>query len=163
MRRLIAVLFTMFLAEATLAQPPSRGDAATIAFASSYLSAYQALDLARLEAHYAESAVFNDPTSQRIPGIGGPFVWQGREKIMTGLREWKKSISSLRYDVDEVYEASGHVVFIGVVNPVVSGPSGTKHYRYRIVSVITVDGGRVLEHRDYTDYAGATVTAGSAR
>jgi ketosteroid isomerase-like protein len=154
LRTVSAILLVLALAGPTAAGPAPRGDAATIAVATAYLEAYQALDLARLQGLYAENATFDDPTSLRVRGIGGPFVWRGRAEILAGIRSWTKSISSLRYDIDDVYEASGRVVFIGAVNPAVATPNGPTQFRYRIVTIVTVEGGRISEHRDYTDYAG---------
>jgi ketosteroid isomerase-like protein len=155
-RAVIATLAVLALAGPPAAGSSPRGNAETITAATTYLEAYQALDLARLQALYTENATFDDPTSLRVRGIGGPFVWRGRNEILTGIRSWTKSISSLRYDIDDVYEASGRVVFIGAVNPAVATPNGPTQFRYRIVTIVTVEGGRISEHRDYTDYAGAT-------
>ena len=58
-----------------------------ISLAESYLAAYARLDLAALERLYAENAVFNDPTSADVPGIGGPFVWRGRREILARCGE----------------------------------------------------------------------------
>jgi ketosteroid isomerase-like protein len=153
---LIATLVVLALAGPAAAGSAARGSAETIAAATAYLEAYQALDLARLQALYTENATFDDPTSLRVRGIGGPFVWRGRAEILAGIRSWTKSVASLRYDIDDVYEASGRVVFIGAVNPSVATPNGPTQFRYRIVTIVTVEGGRISEHRDYTDYAGVT-------
>jgi ketosteroid isomerase-like protein len=164
MLRAILIAF-MALATATnaAARADARGDQATIDAASRYLDAYQKLDLVELEKSYAEGAAFEDPTSLMVQGIGGPFVWRGRETILAGIRSWTQSISSLRYDVDDIYESSGRVVFVGAVNPVVATAGGSVQYRYRIVTIVTVENGLVVEHRDYTDYAGAVQVAAGAQ
>ncbi|MGE0737457.1 MAG: nuclear transport factor 2 family protein [Alphaproteobacteria bacterium] len=131
------------------------GDAATISVARAYLEAYQRLDVQRLESHYADDVEFNDPTSLRVAGIGGPFVWRGREAVLSGVRRWARSIQSLNYDIDRIYEASGRVVFVGGVTSAVRTPGGLVRYRYPIVTIVTISDGRISEHRDYTDYAGA--------
>lgn len=140
---------------AASADVQTSGNAETIAVARSYMDAYQALDLTRLEAFYAEDVAFNDPTSVRVPGIGGPFVWRGRSEVLAGIRGWTAYVRSLNYNVERIYEASGQVVFVGDVNPVVSTPNGTAQFRYHIVTIVTLEDGHVVEHRDYTDYAGA--------
>lgn len=164
MIRAILIAF-MALATAThaAARVDARGDQVTIEAANRYLDAYQKLDFVELERSYAEGAAFEDPTSLMIQGIGGPFVWRGREKILAGIRTWAQSISSLRYDIDDVYEASGRVVFVGAVNPVVATGAGPVQYKYRIVTIITIEDGRVVEHRDYTDYAGAVEVKAAAQ
>ncbi len=160
LRPVLIVIMALTSASPAVARPDSRGDKATIEAAIRYLDAYQKLDLVSLENSYAEDATFDDPTSLLVQGIGGPFVWRGREKILAGIRNWAQSISSLRYDIDDVYEASGRVVFVGAVNPVVATAEGPAQYRYRIVTIITIENGRVSEHRDYTDYAGAVQVNG---
>jgi ketosteroid isomerase-like protein len=138
------------------AQTAQRGDAATIAAATAYLDAYQAFDLQRLQALYAEEATFDDPTSLLLTGVNGaPFVFRGRDAILSGIRYWiQNSVTSLHYDVEDVYESSGRVVFIGAANT--AGPNGSVNWRFRIVTIVTIENGLVVEHRDYTDYAGAT-------
>ena len=156
LRAIIMFWCVLAVAAPATAQSAHRGDAPTIARALAYLDAYQVLDLERLETLYAEDATFDDPTSLRVPGIGGPFVWRGRSEIMAGIRTWSQSVTSLRYDIEDIYEASGRVVVQGAVNPVVATPNGAVQFRYRIVTIVTVEDGMVREHRDYTDYAGAT-------
>lgn len=138
---------------------PSRvhGNAAVIAHAEVYLDAYARLDITALEGMYTEDAVFNDPTSAIIQGIGGPFVWRGRPEILAHIREWAKTIKSLTYEVERVYEASNHVVFVGAVKPLVKTEKGDVEYRYPIVTIVTIVSGRVSEHRDYTNYAAGRV------
>ncbi|MEZ5957480.1 MAG: nuclear transport factor 2 family protein [Hyphomonadaceae bacterium] len=129
------------------------GDLSTLATAQHYLDAYAALDVDRLATLYAEDAVFSDPTSAQVEGIGGPFAWQGRDAILTALRNWSRSIRTLNYEVERVYESSGHVVFIGAVYPEVESPDGLVRYRYPIVTIVTIEDGLVTGHLDYTDYA----------
>jgi ketosteroid isomerase-like protein len=149
--------FTLTGAPPVAAATGQRGDPATIAAATRYLGAYQALDLETLKTLYSEEAAFNDPTSLHIQGIGGPFVWRGRTSILDGMRAWiVGGVTALQYDIEDVYEASGRVVFVGSINSFVNAPSGTTQYRYRIVTIVTVENGHVVEHRDYTDYAGVS-------
>jgi ketosteroid isomerase-like protein len=151
------------LASATPAvADPAHGNQATIAKAQEYLAAYSRMDLKALEALYAEEAVFNDPTSTDVPGIGGPFAWHGRQEVLAHIGEWRKSIQSLNYDVERTYEASGHVVFVGEVRPLVATPEGLVQYAYPIVTVVSLANGRVIEHRDYTDYAAARIVPAPA-
>lgn len=156
LRALVMACFVIAAAGPAAAQPAQRGDAATIAAATAYLDAYQAFDLERLEALYAEDATFDDPTSLRLAGVdGAPFVFRGRDAILNGIRFWmQNSVTSLRYDVEDVYESSGRVVFIGAASTI--GPEGSAQWRFRIVTIVTIENGLVVEHRDYTDYWGAT-------
>lgn len=154
-RAITMFLVLMLGAGPAYADNAGSGNAQVIAAARSYLDAYQTLDLVRLEALYADDVRFNDPTSVHAQGVGGPFVWNGRAAVLAGIRGWSTYVRSLNYDIERIYEASGHVVFVGAVNPVVATPDGLAHYRYSIVTIITIQDGRVVEHRDYTDYAGA--------
>lgn len=154
------LLLSLTVARADAPQP--HGNAAVIAHANAYLDAYAKLDTAALAHLYAEDAVFNDPTSATVPGIGGPFVWRGRSEILAHLREWAKTTKSLNYDVDRRYEASNHVVFVGAVKPLVKTAKGDVQHRYPIVTIITITNGRVSEHRDYTNYAAGHVVPPSS-
>lgn len=138
------------------AQNSQRAHSRTIAAATAYLEAYQAFDLERLEALYAEEATFDDPTSLLLTGVNGaPFVFRGRDAILNGIRHWmQQSVTSLHYDVEEVYESSGRVVFIGAATS-----NGSTRWRFRIVTIVTIENGLVVEHRDYTDYWGAAQVA----
>lgn len=159
LRAIAMALAALILAGAlpVAAATGQRGDPAIIAAATRYLDAYQALDFETLRGLYSEDAAFIDPTSLNIQGIGGPFVWRGRTNILDGMRVWTAGgVTALHYDIEDVYEASGCVVFVGSINSFVNAPGGPTQFRYRIATVITIDNGLVTEHRDYTDYAGAS-------
>jgi ketosteroid isomerase-like protein len=157
-----AFLLFLSLTAAQADTPQPHGNAAVIAQANAYVDAYAKLDTAALERFYAEDAVFNDPTSADVPGIGGPFVWRGRTEILAHLREWAKTTKSLNYEVERVYEASNHVVFVGAVKPLVKTAKGDVQYRYPIITIVTIANGRVSEHRDYTNYAAGQVVPPSS-
>jgi ketosteroid isomerase-like protein len=160
MLRAVMMFWVALAVAAPAAAQPSQGDhEATIAAATAYLDAYQAFDLERLEALYAEDATFDDPTSLHLTGVNGaPFVFRGRDAILDGIRHWiRQSVTSLQYDVEEVYESSGRVVFIGAATS-----NGSTQWRFRIVTIVTIENGLVVEHRDYTDYWGATQVGSAA-
>ena len=123
-----------------------------IPVAQAYLAAYQAQDFDALAALYAEDAVFIDPTSFDVGNITQPIDWQGRDAILSGLRSW--NVARLEYAVDRNYQASGRTVFDGAVTAVYALEDGDQHYRFPIITIVTVQDGQVVEHRDYTDYAG---------
>lgn len=143
--------------------PITHGNAAVVAQANAYLDAYAKLDTNALAGLYSEDAVFNDPTSTLVQGIGGPFVWRGRAEIIAHIREWAKTTKSLNYDVEHRYESSNHVVFVGTVKPLIMAPKGDVQYAYPIVTIITIKDGLVTEHRDYTNYAAGRVVPPSPR
>ncbi|MGE0045873.1 MAG: nuclear transport factor 2 family protein [Hyphomonadaceae bacterium] len=159
MRAFFAAIGLFFLCAAPAAAQ-EHGDAQRIALARAYLDAYAALDQSRLGALYAEDAEFNDPTSIGVEGIGGPFVWSGRAEILARIAEWSQTIQSLRYDIERIYESGGRVVVIGAVNPIMR--TGER-YRFAIVTILTIEDGRVREHRDYTNYRGEGALASPAQ
>lgn len=135
-----------------VARASSQADASTIAAARTYLQAYESLDVEALAAMYAPDAAFIDETSL---DQSAPFIWEGREAILAGISDWKTSVVRLDYDLTEVFEAGGRVVFIGGVSARLAGAEGEATFHYPIVTIVTMTGGHVTEHRDYTDYAGA--------
>lgn len=149
MDKSVAGALVIFMA---IAVRQSDGDAEPLPVAQTYLAAYQAQDFAALESIYAENAVFIDPTSFDVGAITPPIDWHGRDAILDGLRSW--NVERLEYDIDREYEASGRTVFDGAVTAVYALESGERHYRFPIVTIITVEDGEVVEHRDYTNYAG---------
>jgi ketosteroid isomerase-like protein len=160
----LAFLILSSLAIAHAADAPQRdGGAGVIAQAEAYLDAYARLDTTALERFYADDAVFNDPTSADVQGIGGPFAWRGRAEILAHIRDWAKTTKSLNYDIERLYEASNHVVFVGAVKPVVKTGKGEVQYSYPIITIVTIASGRVTEHRDYTNYAAGRVVPSANR
>lgn len=143
------------LAIPAMAAGNNHGNEAVIAGAEAYLKAYQALDLRAVEALLAPDARFEDPTSTDVPGIGGPFRWEGRDAVIAGLRGWTQSVRRIDYTIRDRYEASGRVVFIGTAAALIAAPSGLVRTNFPIVTIVTLRDGKVIEHRDYTDYAGA--------
>jgi ketosteroid isomerase-like protein len=67
----------------------------------------------------------------------------------------------LNYNIERVYEASNHVVFVGEVLPLVAGDKGLTQYAYPVVTIVTIANGKVAEHRDYTNYAAGRVVPSS--
>lgn len=130
----------------------THGNIAVIAQAEAYLAAYQALDLPAIAAAMTPDARFEDPTSTDVPGIGGPFKWDGRDAVIAGLRTWTQSVRRIDYIIRDMYEASGRVVFIGTASALIETRDGAARTTFPIV---TIRDGKVIEHRDYTDYAGA--------
>jgi ketosteroid isomerase-like protein len=138
------------------------GDPVIIARAETYLTAYQSLDLPALASLLAADARFDDPTSTEMQAVGGPFVWEGREAVLAGLAGWvRQSVRRIDYDLREVYEASGRVVFIGTASPLMQTADGLIRATYPIVTIVTVRDGHIVEHRDYTNYAGARMAKAS--
>lgn len=131
----------------------------SVRIAETYLSAYESQDFAALEALYADDAVFIDPTSFDVAPVTAPIEWHGRTAILDGIAGW--GVERLHYDIDRTFSASDRIVFDGDVTVTYAMEGGDRQYRFPIVTIITVSGGHVVEHRDYTDYAGVEAIAPS--
>ena len=122
-----------------------------IEIADAYLEAYQAYDLDRLNEFYAPDAAFIDPTSL---DMSNPFNWTGKDEIVGHLRQYLENVSSATfyYDIQRKYESSGRVVYNAVGSFTVKTPQMEISGSAPIVTIITVNDGKVIEHRDYVDY-----------
>lgn len=152
-----ALLFAAAPCEAQT-QPRQSGDAAAIERARAYLQDYEQLDLAALSRHYSERADFVDETSRAFPE---PFIWTGRDAILAGIGRWKDTVRRLEYRVADTFESAGRVVFIGTVDSVSPGPDGDVTMVFPVVTIVTLEEGLVVEHRDYADYAGTIRRTGA--
>lgn len=133
--------------------PRQSGDQAAISRALEYLDAYERLDVAELSQLYSEGAAFVDETSLALPE---PFMWTGRDTILAGIGGWKSTVRGLEYHLTDAFESAGRVVFVGTVDATSIGLNGDVTFIFPVVTIVTLEGGQVVEHRDYADYAGAT-------
>ena len=151
MKIMVAFIGSLFLSTAAFASAP---DNDVIAVADAYMQAYQAQDHDAMERLYAEDAVFIDPTSVDAGLPNGPVMWSGRREIMAHLRP-KDGVESslvLDYDVYTKFEHSGVVVYAANVSYVYETEDQTWNGLTPVITVISVRDGKVVEHRDYTDY-----------
>lgn len=121
--------------------------------AQAYLEAYETQDFEQLAELYAPDARFVDPTSFDVPDTTPPIDWQGPDAIIAGLQSW--GVAEVDYRIDRSFTASGRTIFDGSVTAVFANNGDAVSYRFPIITIITVADGLVVEHRDYTDYAGA--------
>tara|TARA_R110000868_G_scaffold45045_3_gene149906 strand:- start:50993 stop:51484 length:492 start_codon:yes stop_codon:yes gene_type:complete len=122
------------------------------AVAEAYLAAYESQDYETMRTLYADDAVFVDPTSFHLSSMP-PIEWQGPETIIAGIASW--GLAHIDYHPERSFTASGAVVFEGDADVYYTTPGGDRVFNYPIVTIITISDGRVVEHRDYTDYAGS--------
>jgi len=120
--------------------------------ADAWLTAYQAQDFDTLREFLTDDSIYIDPTSFGREGFGEPINWTGAEAIITGISSW--NVAEAEFHFDRVYESPGRVVYDGSV--LVVYQNGAR-YNYPIISIVTVEGGQLVEHRDYTDFDGATL------
>ncbi len=124
------------------------------AVAEAWLDAYSSQDFAVMTALMTEDTVFIDPTSFNIDMVTDRIEWRGPEAITAGVSAW--GINHGRYTVNRSYEASGRVIFNGHIDVIYGEGENAQAFRYPITTIITVEDGRVAEHRDYTDFNGAS-------
>jgi ketosteroid isomerase-like protein len=118
--------------------------------ADAWLTAYQAQDFATARALLTESSTFIDPTSFGREGFGDPINWTGADTIIAGISSW--SLDEAEYTFNRVYESPGRVIYDGSV--LVTYQNGAQ-FNYPIITIVTVENGHLVEHRDYTDFDGA--------
>lgn len=122
--------------------------------ARDYLAAYSAIDTAAMERLLAPGAVFADQTAR--PEDGGPIVLNGRDAFLKQFKTY--GLRRLDYELGDVFESNGRVVFIGRVNAYYPRDGSELRFRSRIVTVVTVEAGQVVRHEDYADYVNAEKT-----
>lgn len=129
--------------------------AGTVKLATDYLAAYSTFDVEKMRPFYADEAVFIDPTSKnQIPGYG-EFHFSGKDAIIKGLGDYAASYESfsVHYNVTRQYESAGNVVFIADLTYEGETKKGEKFSGGApIVTVVTVEDGKVIRHTDYFDY-----------
>lgn len=145
-RTLAALLVLLPPMPAFAAQP-------TIEAGKAYLQAYQALDEVGLASLYAEHARFVDPTSRVFPD--GGFNAQGRDAVIQLIRRLKAQhgLESLEYVADLTFHTEREAVLAGRLRSRVRDKRGVRIYETPVVTILTIEGGLVVEHRDYADYA----------
>lgn len=139
---------------------PMDGDPETIALAQRYMAAYLAFDIEALSEFYTEDTLFTDPTSFNTPRVATPYHWRGRKAITEAFSGFKDAVIQYRYDLDRIFEASGRVVYIGRAIITAKGEDGPVTTQADIVTIVTIENGKVSEHRDYANYIGGQTTTG---
>ena len=120
--------------------------------ADAWLAAYQAQDFEAARNFLNDTSTFIDPTSFGRVGFGEPIDWTGADAIVAGISSW--GIAEIGYSLERAYESPGRVIYDG--NALVTYQNGVQ-YNYPIISIVTVADDHLVEHRDYTDYDGATL------
>jgi ketosteroid isomerase-like protein len=151
LKALLACLIVVCTAIGAHAGEPSVAER----LARDYLAAYSAVDTAAMARFLSSDAVFADQTAQ--PADGGPIILNGRDAFLKQFGTY--GLSRLEYELANVFESNGRVVFIGHVNAFYPRRAGgTLRFRSRIVTVITVEAGKVARHEDFADYTNAEKT-----
>jgi ketosteroid isomerase-like protein len=152
---MVKFLSALLVCSLAMAQAAAAGEmTAPERLARDYLAAYSAVDTAAMERFLAPDAVFADQTAR--PADGGPIVLNGRDTFLKQFKTY--GLTRLAYDLANVFESNGRVVFIGRVNAFYPQAGGELRFSARIVTVVTVKNGKVARHEDFADYANAEKT-----
>ena len=126
--------------------------------ARAYMDAYSRIDLDAMASFVADDVLFVDATAT---GTGNPdgLSGEGREAMRALLQDFVDQYHpiELGFVWDDVFESNSRVIFIGHVNALYPTQDPAQRFRWRSqqVTVVTVEDGRVVEHRDYANYPGA--------
>ena len=143
-----ALLTSATLALTLLSAQPALADDNPVALAQAYINAYEAQDFDAMRDFMADEMVFIDPTSFDLVHVSEAANWSGPDATIAGISAW--NIHSGAYRIERIYEAAGRVIFDGAFDAHMATPDGVRTFRYPIVTIITVEDGQVVEHRDYT-------------
>lgn len=125
--------------------------------ADAWLSAYQSQDFAAMGTLLNDDSHFIDPTSFGREGFEAPIDWAGAEAIRAGIRSW--GITHAQYHFEDIFESPGRVIYRGSIDVTYGTAEARYSFNFPIITIITVAGDHIAEHRDYTDYDGATALA----
>lgn len=116
-----------------------------------YIAAYIGLDWDRIEPLLADHATFHDPTAEvlfRAAPKGG------RDSIMKAFREGYADISNMMLHRSRTFYSGNYTVFEGDLEWGLRLPDGrTIQTRAPFIAILRIENGKVIEHRDYVDYA----------
>lgn len=159
MRRTTSILLLCIVLAAgalpAAAQAPdavAQASAATARVAEAYFDAYVARDWDRLAPLLAENGGFADPTAE--PLFGKVDV-AGKPATLRYFRENYAAIREMRFERTRAFFSGQHAVFEGTLDWTLALGDG-KQVRTQampFVTILRLEGGRVVEHRDYADYA----------
>jgi SnoaL-like domain len=116
-----------------------------------YFSAYVARDWDRLAPLLAERGSFADPTAALV---FGPVENAGKVATLKTFREGYAAITHMSFNRIRAFFSGHYAVFEGTLDWSLSLPNGglaiTK--AMPLVTVLRIEGGQVVEHRDLADY-----------
>lgn len=127
--------------------------------ARAYFERYAAWDVDGLRAFYDERSVWSDPTTAEIGPRVGPVT--GADAIVNLLRSSTRGIDDLRFEFEEQFSSGDRAIAIGRLKYTLRGKNIAPNARdvafdLRVVAVLRVADGKVLEHTDFSDFRGWT-------
>jgi ketosteroid isomerase-like protein len=155
----IRKLMTLCVAGAALCglavAEPSRAEQ----IARAYMDAYSAGDWDKMATYMDEDVVFVDQTN---PDPDFQPEYHGPDEALSMLRAFgdQYGLIELGFDFPVIFESNNRVVFSGFVNSYTAPPGADFAYKWhaRQVSVVTIEGEKVVRHEDFADYGSQMVT-----
>lgn len=118
-----------------------------------YITAYVALDWDRIEPLLADNATFHDPTAEHSQ-IFGLKQRSGKPAVMKGFREGYAGVTKMMLHRSRTFYSGNYSVFQGDLEWGLKFPDGrVVEGRTSFVAILRIENGKVVEHRDYVDYA----------
>lgn len=150
---LLACGSAMLTAPAALAQVQKYEEqsASTATVSDAYLDAYIALDWNRLEPMLADNVTFQDRTAELLfPNL----VKSGKAEVIKGFREGYVGLTKMIFRRSRTFHAGNMAVYEGELEwGVKMSPTRVVESVTPFVVIVRVEDGKVVEHRDYVDYA----------
>ncbi len=159
MKRCLAATFLcMTLGIASVSAPAAaqkvgytQQSAATGSVADAYIDAYIAMDWERIAPLLADKATFHDPTAETLFGATQK---QGKADILTGFREGYAAITKMTLHRTRTLHSGHYAIVEGDLVWGVKFPDNRLvESRAPFIVIVRVEDGKVVEHRDYVDYA----------
>jgi ketosteroid isomerase-like protein len=168
MKRFAAAAFALAalaapLAPATAQERPRYDDvtAATAPVGDAYFAAYIARDWDALEPLLADEATFHDPTAAHV--FGGALA-DGKAAMMTLFREGYAGITRMALRPMRTVHAGNYAIYEGELDWALDMGDGRNVASVMpFVTVLRIENGHVVEHRDYADYAPFIAAARASR
>lgn len=154
---IIACAFALLTVNApapSAAQPGARFDEASTAtqgVGQAYFDAYIARDWNRIEPLLADEASFHDATAELV--FGGAIA-EGKPAMMTLFREGYAGITRMSLRPLRAFHSGHYSVFEGELDWALRLDDGVEVASVMpFVTIVRIEDGRVVSHRDYADYA----------
>lgn len=157
MQRIPALLLALaaLTANPPVAAQPAQSfaaeSAATQRTAEFYFAAYIARDWDKLSPYLAEEGGFADPTATPIFGKVGV---SGKKSTLKYFRENYAAIKAMRFNQTRAFFSGAHAVFEGTLDWTLGLQGGKEAVTVGMpfVTILRVEAGQVIEHRDFADY-----------
>lgn len=159
----LALSFALVAAPLAAQERPRFDDvsAATAPVGEAYFAAYIARDWDALEPLLADAASFRDPTAELV--FGGALA-DGKPAMMALFHEGYAGITQMEFRPARTLHSGNYTIFEGELDWAVDMGDGTAVASVMpIVTILRIEDGLVVSHRDYADYAPFIAAARAAR